>query len=107
MYGSILKEVLDVCAILEDICEPVRPVVLKIELCLMQQFDHGARVFTNKAVLKKVCSGLLKNAIENTTDEGWAEVVAQSDPDKVRIEFRDYGVGITEENQKMVFSGFF
>ena len=106
-HRGIKKEVLDVGTILGDICESVRPVVHQRNLCLMQQFDHGVRVFTDKAALEKVCSGLLKNAIENTPDEGCVEVVAQSDPDAVRIEFRDYGVGITGENQKLIFSGFF
>ncbi|MBC2712497.1 MAG: GAF domain-containing protein [Desulfosarcina sp.] len=106
-FSGIRKEMLDVGVIIDDICESVRPMVDKRDLCLMQQLDPGARVFTDKAVLKKVCTGLLKNAIENTPDEGCIEITAKTNHDGVCIEFCDHGVGITEDNQKMIFSGFF
>jgi signal transduction histidine kinase len=106
-YGRIRKEVLDIGAILADICESVRPVVHKRNLCLVQQFAPGTCVFSDKVVLKKVCSGLLKNAIENTPDEGCIEVRAKADNDGICIEFCDHGVGIAAENQVMIFSGFF
>ena len=106
-FSEIRKAMLDVGVMLDDICESVRPVVHKRNLCLMRQFDQDARVFTDETVLKKVCSGLLKNAIENTPDEGCIEITAKTNNDEVCIEFRDHGVGITEDNQKMIFSGFF
>lgn len=105
--GNIRREMLDVGIELDNICETVRSVVDKRDLCLMRQFDHGASVYTDKAVFSKICSGLLKNAIENTPDEGSIEIVVKSNLDGVVIEFRDHGVGITEDNQSMVFSGFF
>lgn len=105
--GYIRREMLDVGIELDNICETVRPMVDKRELCLMRQFDHAASVYTDKAVFSKVCGGLLKNAIENTPDEGSVEIVAKSNQDGVVIEFRDHGVGITEDNQSMIFSGFF
>ena len=61
----------------------------------------------DRNVLNKVCSGLLKNAIENTPDEGLIEITAQSVGNKIRVDFRDFGVGITKVNQKYIFGGFF
>ena len=61
----------------------------------------------HKDVLEKVCSGVLRNAIENTPDGGKVEVSARRDGKKVLMQFRDYGVGITAENQKLFFTGFF
>ena len=58
-------------------------------------------------VLENVCGGLLRNAIQNTPDEGRIRIRAYSSDNLLRIEFQDYGVGISAENQKMVLGGFF
>ena len=70
-------------------------------------FQQGLFVRMDRNVLEKVCTGLLKNAVENTPDEGLIEIYALSDDEDIRIEFRDYGIGITKENQKYIFGGFF
>jgi signal transduction histidine kinase len=58
-------------------------------------------------ILKKVLTGLLKNAVEHTPDEGLIEITARSDGDAIQVDFHDYGVGISNENQKSIFSGFY
>jgi len=57
--------------------------------------------------LKKLVVGLVKNAIENTPDEGKIEVKTQKRGEGVELSVRDYGVGITRDNQKRIFEGFF
>ncbi len=57
--------------------------------------------------LRKVIDGLIKNAIENTPDEGEIEVLVKKKGEGSELVVRDYGVGITEENQKRIFEGFF
>ena len=61
----------------------------------------------DREMLKKVCEGLLKNAIENTPDEGEISIKANKEKEGIRIEISDSGMGITTENQKMIFGGFF
>ena len=57
--------------------------------------------------LQKVVDGLLKNAIENTPDEGKIEFIVRKKGEGVELVVRDYGVGITEEHQRRIFEGFF
>jgi PAS domain S-box-containing protein len=57
--------------------------------------------------LKKVVVGLIKNAIENTPDEGRIEVFVQGSGQGTELVVRDYGVGITPEDQRRIFEGFF
>jgi len=57
--------------------------------------------------LQKIIDGLIKNAIENTPDVGKIEVVVQKKGEGAELEVRDFGVGITEENQTRIFEGFF
>ncbi len=57
--------------------------------------------------LRKVFDGLIKNAIENTPDEGKLEVVVKRQEKGTLLEVRDFGVGITKENKTRIFEGFF
>ncbi|MBW2065922.1 MAG: PAS domain S-box protein [Deltaproteobacteria bacterium] len=58
-------------------------------------------------VMEKVFDGLLKNAIENTPDEGNVEVKVRKQGGGVELIVRDYGIGITEDHQRRIFEGFF
>ena len=60
-------------------------------------------VFIPKDVLYKLIEGLLRNAIENTPDSGVIEVGVRGAASGSELEIRDYGVGITAENQKLIF----
>jgi len=57
--------------------------------------------------LRKLLVGLVKNAIENTPDEGKIEIHIRKKGKGVELVVRDYGVGITTENQRRIFEGFF
>ena len=54
-------------------------------------------------MLYKVIEGLLRNAIENTPDSGVIEIGIRSLASGSEFEIRDFGIGITAENQKLIF----
>ena len=58
-------------------------------------------------VLTKITRGLVRNAVENTPDGSRVEVSVRSGEDGPELIVRDYGVGITEENQRLIFEEFF
>jgi K+-sensing histidine kinase KdpD len=62
---------------------------------IMADFEKGISIYMDRDVLEKTCIGLLKNAIENTPDEGKIEMRLRRLDDDVIIEFQDNGVGIT------------
>jgi PAS domain S-box-containing protein len=72
--------------------------------CLLKA---GPPVYLPPDSLQKIFDGLLKNAIENTPDEGKIEVVVKPEGEGSVLEVRDYGVGISRENQTRIFEGFF
>ena len=57
--------------------------------------------------LEKIVKGLVKNAIENTPDEGKIEVGVRSRGKAVEFRVQDWGVGIVPEHQKHIFEGFY
>ena len=92
---------------LDDIYHEAMESIKGRDLNIIRNFEKGIFTNTDRNILKKVCSGLLKNAIENTPDEGKIEVSAQRDGNEIQIDIQDCGVGITPQNQNMIFGGFF
>jgi len=58
-------------------------------------------------VLNKVMGGLIKNAIENTPDQGRIDISAISTDKGILFKVHDFGVGIEADHQKRIFEGFF
>jgi signal transduction histidine kinase len=105
--------------------EPERIETIRVDLFMKDIHDQAADMIRNrrlkvtlavedelyikmdKTVLKKIGDGLLKNAIENTPDEGTIALRAGATTDDIFMDFRDYGIGISSENKKNIFNGFF
>jgi PAS domain S-box-containing protein len=89
----------------------------KIE-ALRSQFTHrSCRVETHLApvpaiwlprdVLDKVVEGLVRNAVENTPDDGSIMVTVRQGEIGPELEVKDNGVGISTENQRLIFENYF
>ena len=106
-WKALEGSALQVTPFLQKICEQARSGMNNRKLCVIQDFDENAELRIDRNVLEKVCRGLLKNAIENTPDDGMVEVSIEQNENETLITFTDRGVGITPTNQKLIFSGFF
>jgi PAS domain S-box-containing protein len=58
-------------------------------------------------VMEKVVDGLIRNAVEATPDEGRIEITVQKKGEGSELVVADCGIGITDENQRRIFEGFF
>jgi len=76
-------------------------------VAVLTQLESAPSIFVPQEVLQKVVDGLIRNAIENTPDEGKVEVAVQKKGRGALLIVRDYGVGIAEEAQRRIFEGFF
>ncbi len=74
---------------------------------IVEHLDSDWSVEAPRDVLEKVVDGLVKNAVENTPDGGRIEVLVRERGKGLELVVRDFGVGITEENSKRIFEGFF
>jgi signal transduction histidine kinase len=92
---------------LDDICNEVITSMKGRDVSIIRNFEKGIHITMDRNMLKKIFLGFLKNATENTPDEGKIEVTIQSADNEIQIDIYDYGVGITSQNQKMIFGGFF
>jgi signal transduction histidine kinase len=108
-------ERIDVAALLEAAIAGARTMAAaagrSLEIVL-EPVAAGCAIETARRPLTTALESLLKNAVENTPDEGRIEVSAapgspDGDPGFVTIAIRDHGVGVTAESRKHLFDGFY
>jgi len=58
-------------------------------------------------ILKDIIEGLVKNSIENTPDNGCITIIMEQNNNRTWLHVKDFGIGITEENQQYIFDGLF
>ena len=67
----------------------------------------AASIQIHSEPLEKLIAGLIKNALENTPDEGKIKVKMRNRQKSVELVIKDAGVGIVEEHRQRIFEGFF
>ena len=68
--------------------------------------DPDLFLFLPKDMLGKVIDGLIRNAIENTPDEGRIEIKTNKEGDRIEFSVHDFGIGIAEEHSEKIFQGY-
>ena len=108
-YGAreLIAEAIELDEFVTRRLEYLKPAFAHRGVEINMRIDHTPPVFVPREALEKSFDGLLKNAIENTPDESRIEVVVKKKGTGTLLEIRDFGVGITPENQIRIFEGFF
>ncbi|MGE0078080.1 MAG: sensor histidine kinase [Bacteroidales bacterium] len=112
--GDIYPEILrvDVKNLLESVVESFKFEMRKKKLNI--QFDissdiegDDAHIFkTDPEKLKLIVANLLSNSINFSFEGGLVEVIAGRKQDALSVTVRDHGIGISKENQKIIFDRF-
>jgi signal transduction histidine kinase len=107
IHPPTLPEAIPLYPFTERILEDIRNQAnhRNIEITLNGAKDLTLR--TDPKILEKIIMGILKNAIENTPNEGIVRIVLEQKSDWIMLKVIDFGVGITKENQKHLFDGLF
>ncbi len=103
---SLLQEV-SLHRFLSKTLEEIKPLFSHRQVEPITFFEPGPPIKMPVEPLKKVVVGLIKNAVENTPDEGKIQIFLWRRGKGAELLVRDYGVGITPGNQRRIFEGFF
>ncbi len=87
--------------------EALKPSFSHRNIQIVERLEPTLPILIPLESLRKVIDGLLKNAVENTPDEGKIEITVTQTDSTVAAVIRDYGVGIIEDAQRRIFEGFF
>jgi PAS domain S-box-containing protein len=87
--------------------EALRPAFSHRRIEILMDLRKAPSILIPPSVLQKVVDGLFKNAVENTPDGGKIALSVYEKGEGVELRVKDFGVGITADNQKRIFEGFF
>jgi signal transduction histidine kinase len=105
--GELIAEKIQLDTFVANRLELLRSSFAHRQVDIITRFSATAPISIPPDPLQKVIDGLIKNAIENTPDEGKLEVVVKRQGEGTLLEVCDFGVGITKENKTRIFEGFF
>jgi signal transduction histidine kinase len=71
---EIASESIALDTFIHQVCEEARLSMKDRQVGIVERVEKGVSVEMDPKVLRKVCEGFLKNAIENTPDEGRIEI---------------------------------
>jgi signal transduction histidine kinase len=100
-------ERIDLYPFTEQILENVKKQAIRREIQFDLEGDKDLNVLMDPKMLEDILVGLLKNAIENTPDEGIIRIVLERKAQWLLLKVQDFGIGITDENQRRLFDGLF
>jgi signal transduction histidine kinase len=104
---SFAPESITLYTFAEHILENVKKQVNHRDIQFQIDGDKDLLLLMDPRILKDILVGLLKNAIENSPDEGLIRIVLEQKAQWVQLKVQDFGIGITKENQRHLFDGLF
>lgn len=106
--GKLSFDELEVREMLTTISEHVAPMAVQKEITLsVRTGDDVLLVMADQPMLRQAITNLLDNAIKFTPNGGSIQLETYADGDEVVIKVVDTGIGISPENQHLVFDRFY
>jgi PAS domain S-box-containing protein len=104
---NLVSEKIHLASFVKERLDHLRSAAAHRQVDLQTQLEETPLVYIPREPLDTIIGGLVKNAIENTPDEGRVKIMVRPKDDGSALEVIDFGVGITEENQSRIFEGFY
>jgi len=92
--------------IVQDACKSVEPVLKEKGLAFYKEIEPAIAASVDRDRILQVAFNLLSNAVKYT-DSGSVKLTLRREDGKAIISVKDTGVGMTEADQKKLFSKFF
>jgi signal transduction histidine kinase len=106
-YPELKEEPISLFPFTEHAIEKVKQRASHREIHFHLDGQKDLSLLVAPKILADILEGLLKNAIENTPDEGMIRVVLEQKAEWILLKVQDFGIGITQENQRHLFEGLF
>ncbi len=109
IYGprKVKSEVIEPGPFVKEKIMALRPKFAHRKCRLRTYVSQTAPIYIPADVLAKVVEGLVRNAVENTPDGGKITIKVRKGEIGPEIEVKDNGIGISEENLRLIFENYF
>jgi signal transduction histidine kinase len=102
------REPLDMSEVLYEVGESLYSQFSERSISLAIDVAQGLpKVVADRSRVRQIVVNLVSNACKYTPEGGHVDLVLSNGGDKLRVDVRDTGVGITEEAQPHIFTPFF
>ena len=102
-----IPQEIDPGAFVSDMMAQLNPRFEHRQIDIQTDIQPTDKIWVPGEVLEKVIEGLIRNAVENTPDGGCIKIKVQSGKSGPEFEVVDFGIGITAENQRLIFENYF
>lgn len=104
---SVSVETIELYPFTERIVGEIKTHTRHRDLRINLEGEKDLSLSMNPNILEDTMTGLLKNAVENTPDEGMIRVILEQKDRWIQLKVMDFGIGITKENQRHLWDGLF
>jgi signal transduction histidine kinase/CheY-like chemotaxis protein len=104
---ELITEIVHLGSAFGEALSVMRPLADRKSQLLSQAADKGLYVRVDATRFKQVLLNLLGNAVKFTPAGGHIQLMATLEGDRVRIQVRDSGPGISADEQKRIFEAFY
>ena len=104
---SVSAENINLRDFTEAVLESVKRQASHRDIQFQMDGEKDLHLLMDREILEEILVGLLKNAVENTPDEGLIRIILEPKAQLLQLKVVDFGTGITQENQRHLFDGLF
>jgi PAS domain S-box-containing protein len=103
-----LPVVTKVSELMDDVCAMYRPRLQAAKIEIERHYEITGEVTIYPSELRQVFTNLMTNAIDAIGQKGCITISIEQGPaNEIIVKIRDTGMGIPEENRKLIFEPFF
>jgi PAS domain S-box-containing protein len=109
LYGGreLVSEEIALSRYVEEALTIFMPMFSHRDVEIIRRIEDTPMICIPMESLKNIFLGLLRNAVENTPDQGKIIITVRGKGNGTELVVRDYGIGITQDHQGRIFDGFF
>ena len=106
-YQNLERKHIPILSFAERVLEKAKKSAAHRQLNFYLEGDRDLSLSMAPEIFEDILRGLIKNAIESTPDEGSIRIILVPRDERLLLNVKDSGIGITEDNQKRIFDGLF